>query len=561
MTVTEIRLPFDRAVEVTGTGIEPSGAFLAGGVPVDPRNDRQLAALLEAGSLCNRARLVRSPEGWSVLGDPTEGALIVAAAKGGLATEEVSRGRDLLAEFSFSSERKRMTVVYRENGFARAYTKGAAEVVLGLCSGYLDSGGEVRKLTGELKGKISSTMVEMAGRGLRVLALARRDLPGGSGMQVELVERELVFLGLAGLLDPARPEVFGAMERARKAGISVLMVTGDNPLTAEAVARQVGMEVDRVHGGGEIESAADEDLEKWVDRPFGVFARVVPRHKLRIVEALHRLGRVVAMTGDGVNDAPALKRADVGIAMGVKGTDVARESAEVVLMDDNFNSIVAGIEEGRRQYDNIQKFTRYLLSSNFAEIIAIAGGMFFGLPLIMVPIQILWMNLVTDSVAALALGLEPAEPDIMSRPPRRADAPVLNKVSFFWILGIGLYMGLATLILFYREIQSGLPENEARSLAFTALVIMEMVNVFNFRALRSPLRRVGFFSNPWLLVAWVSCVALQLMAVYIPFLRPFLHTEVLNLSEWLIIIGLSIPLFLGCEAVKWLGYRRNSRSS
>lgn len=365
-------------------------------------------------------------------------------------------------------------------------------------------------------------------------------------------------MGIVGIQDPPRPEVSDAVASAYQSGIRVIVITGDAPQTAMAIARDIGLEAGRSITGNELAQMSDEELDTALTTD-PLFARTAPEHKLRVVDALQRRGFVVAMTGDGVNDAPALKKADVGVAMGDRGTDVARGAADMVLTDDNFASILAGVEEGRRQYINIQKFLRYLLTSNVGEVVAICLGIVLGGPLILLPVQILWMNLVTDGVTAVALGLEPAERDIMEQEPRDPRRGLLDRNAALITLTIGTYLGLTTLGLFFWVHQSdGLVA--AQTIAFTGLVVLQKVNVFNFRSLRRPLAMLNVTSNPWLLLAVVVTLSLQLAAVYLPAFNRVLHTTPLDIHHWLMILAAALPLLAIPEALKALGWwRRRSR--
>ena len=355
-----------------------------------------------------------------------------------------------------------------------------------------------------------------------------------------------------GIIDPPRPEVAGAIRLASAAGIQVVMITGDAPETALAIAHQIGMETERAIHGRDLDAWADSEVVQSLQQG-ALFARTTPEQKLRIVTLLQGLGHVVGMTGDGVNDAPALKKADIGIAMGVRGTEVARSASGMVLLDDNFASIIGAIHEGRRQYDNIQKFVRYLLSSNSAEVVAILFNIVLGGPLILLPVQILWMNLVTDGATAVALGAEKADRDTMRRPPRPPNERILNRSGLTTVALIGMYMGIATLWLFHHYLD-GDPENGAvmaQTAAFTGLIMLEKMNVFNFRSLREPLSTIGPFSNPWILIAWTATVGLQLAAVYVPFLQSVLHTTALGLQDWGLIIMVAAPVLVAGEVYKY----------
>ncbi len=355
------------------------------------------------------------------------------------------------------------------------------------------------------------------------------------------------------MTDPPRPEVPAAIHLAQRAGIRVFMITGDAAPTALAIARRIGLPATYALTGQELDTMDNTSLSEALENDV-VFARTTPEDKLRIVGILQDQGHIVAMTGDGVNDAPALKKADIGIAMGVRGTDVARGASDIVLTDDNFSSIISAIEEGRRQYDNIQKFVRYLLSSNTGEIVAIFLNILLGGPLILLPVQILWMNLITDGLTAVALGLEPAEKTVMHRPPRDPRRPILDRQGILVIAVLGSYIGLVTLALFHYYLHNSDPSKAALAgtVAFTAIILIEKVNVLNFRALHSPLSTVGFFSNPWILLAIVAMIGLQVAAVYVPFLQQALHTVPLGLGDWGLMLVLSLPIFLIAEAYKWM---------
>jgi Ca2+-transporting ATPase len=546
MTVTRIWLPAG-TVEVTGTGYDPAGHFESGGTRVDPDDRTDLAALLETGLICNHAHLTRDAAGWHQMGEPTEAALIVAAHKAWL---EPGGAHDSISEFSFSSARKRMTVVTHRGESRRAHVKGAPEVILGRC-GLIRDGDTDRRLTAADRDRVEQVYREMAGEGLRTLALARRDLPSHIDLDEDAVERDLTLLGVVGIIDPPRPEVPAALELASRAGIRTIMITGDAAGTAATIAANVGLEVDRTVNGPELSEMSDAELA-LVLRERVLFARTAPAHKLRIVRLLQEEGAIVAMTGDGVNDAPALKQADIGVAMGMRGTDVAKAASDMVLTDDNFASIVGAVEEGRRQYDNIQKFVRYLLSSNAGEVVAVFFNILIGAPLILLPVQILWMNLITDGVTAVALGVEPAADDLMRQPPRGAREPIVTRSAALTIVALGLYVGGGSLWLFHHYLEANADLNlaKAQTMAFVGIVVLEKINVFNFRSLRQPISRIGFFSNPWLLGAWAAMLSLQVAAVYVPFLQDVLHTVPLGWRDWVTIFLVALPVFLIVEGIK-----------
>jgi Ca2+-transporting ATPase len=544
MTVRKIWVPAG-VIEATGVGYSPDGAFLT-----NAASHSELVTALETGVWCNHARVQRDERGWWAFGEPTEAALITAATKAGVEVTTRPAG-----EFSFSSSRKRMTIIEDAGPQSVAHVKGAPEVILERCVA-VGWGDTARPLDEARRDRIKRIYEGFATQGYRTLALARRHLPEGIAMTADLVEQQLSLLGIAAILDPPRTEVPEAVARAHGAGIKVVVITGDAPETARAIAERVGLEADKAVTGTALDGLSDAMLRDAIAAET-VFARTTPEHKLRIVELLQRDGAVVAMTGDGVNDAPALKKADIGIAMGLRGTDVARGAADLVLTDDNFASIVGAVAEGRRQYDNIQKFIRYLLSSNTGEVIAVLTNIMLQAPLILLPVQILWMNLVTDGLTALALGVEPAEDDIMARPPRDPRQPIITRESVANIVGFGAYVGLGSLFLFHLY-QSGFDQGlvKAQTMAFTGMVLLEHMNVFNFRSLHSPMRQVGFFSNPWLLAAWSLTILLQAAVVYVPFLQTAFGTVALTFSDWLWVFAVAVPIFLGGELIKMRRSRR-----
>jgi Ca2+-transporting ATPase len=548
MAVVRVKTP-GAEVTVTGTGYAPEGEFLLDGRAIDPGDYPGLRQFLRAVLLCNHATIAHDGDGgWRIFGTPTEGALVVAAAKAGLSREDAPEAVD---EFSFDSTRKRMTIIYREDDGDVAYVKGAPEVLLARSSGVLVDGSVVA-LTDDLRETIREDIAGYASGGLRVLGAAYRPLPADLPRTADAVEEDLIFLGFAGILDPPRPEAAEAIRLCRSAGIDVIMITGDNPLTAYAIAEDLGLPSEGALTGTDLEALTDDELEARL-RVTKVLSRVTAAHKLRVIDILSRKRAVIAMTGDGVNDAPALKKASIGIAMGIKGTDVAKESSDMVLVDDNFASIVAGVEEGRREYDNIARFTRYLLSSNVGEIVAIVGGLLLGLPLILIPVQILWINLITDGLTALALGLEPAEKDVMQQRPRDPGEPILTRAAFTIILALGALLGLLTLYVFSGLYHIDL--DRARTMAFTGLIVFELYNVLNFRSFRFPLHRIGFFSNPALLYAILGSLALQVLVVYVPVFQDFLGTAPLTLADWGLLALLGLPVLLAGEVYKILRSR------
>jgi len=549
MTLGRVWLPAGE-VAATGIGYDPAGHFEQDGVKIDANQNPDLLALLKTGYYCNHARLIRGEAGWTTIGEPTEAALVVAAYKARL---NLAEPVPMAMELSFSSERKRMTVIDRERGAFVAHVKGAPEVILERCT-RVQEGGIEKPLGEEERARALGAVRRYAEAGLRTLAFARRhleDIPAE-----DRIEEELTFLGIAGILDPPHLEVPDAIRLAGQAGIRVIMITGDNPNTALSIAGQIGLRSSRALTGGEIDAMDDRALSEALAEDV-LFARTTPEHKMRIVRRLQERGHVVGMTGDGVNDAPALKQAEIGIAMGVRGTDVAKGASDIILTDDNFASIINAVEEGRREYDNILKFVRYLLSSNTGEVLAIFINILLGGPLILLPVPILWMNLITDGVTAVALGMEPAEAGIMRRPPRGASQPLIDRRGLVMILLLGGYIGLATLWVFHHYLEkSGGDLVLAQTMAFTGIILLEKMNVFNFRALYSPLPQVGFFSNPWVLAAWMGSLALQVAVVYTPFMQHALHVTAIGLMDWGLILLIALPIFILTEMYKMATFKK-----
>jgi Ca2+-transporting ATPase len=539
-------------LDVSGAGYRPHGEFAFDGKRVElaPEHGhplhRPVRDLLRAAALASDAQIVRgeAAESWTIRGDPTEGALVVAAAKAGLHKAELEQRFPRRHEVPFASETKRMTTLHEHGEGMVAYAKGAPEVILESCVARRTAEGEA-PLDEAHRRAILEAARKMAGEALRVLAVARR-----ADATPESAEREMTFLGLVGMIDPPRPEAKEAISTSRQAGIRVLMITGDHPVTAQAVADELGMlKGGRVVTGAELEELDDAALEREVES-IDVYARVSPAHKLRVVEALQKRGHVVAMTGDGVNDAPALKRADIGVAMGITGTDVAKEAAAMTLTDDNFASIVAAVEEGRGIFGNIKKYLMFLLSSNIGEIGLMAGATLLGLPLPLTAVQILYVNLATDGLPALALAVDPPEADLMQRAPRDPRAGIFTRPVVVLMLIAGAWSALANLGLFAWLLQSGRSAGEAMAMTFVSLVIIQFWNAFNFRSDRhSVLRRP--FANKWLNLAIAWELALLLLVIYLPLLQTPLSTFDMQPEQWAVVIGVSLSILPVMEAAKW----------
>lgn len=577
MTVRAVLTPLGR-VELTGTGYEPVGEIQQDGRPVaDPDLLAQLTRILRFGALANNAALVEHDGQWSVRGDPTEGALLVAARKAGLTREELAARFTRIAEVPFSSERKMMSAGVADAEHAERIavaSKGAPDVLLPRCT-HERVGETIRPLTAERCAEIQAGVDAMAHAALRTLGIAYRYLERtGSGDELTPEqEAEFTWLGAVGMMDPPRPEAQAAVELARRAGVRSIMITGDHPDTGLAVARelQIAGPDDRAVTGAELSRTTDEQLRELV-RHVPVFARVEPEHKLRIVHALKHNGAIVAMTGDGVNDAPALKAADIGVAMGRTGTDVSKGAADMILTDDNFASIVAAVSEGRSIFANIQKFLRYLLSSNMGEVqVLFFGVVFAGLiglqseqvaPLI-VPLlatQVLWINLLTDSGPALALGVEPADPGVMQRPPRDPGSRVITRGIWFDVFFVGAIMMLGTLAVMDLSLPGGFIDApggtvaHARTMAFTTLVLFQLFNALNARSDEVSAFR-GLFRNPWLWFALALSLVLQILVVYLPFLQDAFSTVPLSLTDWLVCAAVAGTVLGWRELVKLLQRR------
>ena len=544
MTATAVWMPHV-SLAVTGTGYDPAGHLEQGGQRIRGADDPCLEAALRTAIICTHARLIRDGAAWRMQGDPTEGALVTLAYKGWVDLPEPGA---VLSETAFTSARKRMSVLARPP--LMLHCKGAPESVLEHCTALLTPEGPV-PLDTAARDAVHAAYHAMASQGMRVLALASR-----AARSIEDTdERDMVFSALVGIIDPPRAEVKAAIAAARAAGIRTVMITGDSPVTALAIARQLDLPVSVSKSGADIDAATDLELQAMLAGDT-LFARTKPAHKMRLVKALQARGQIVAMTGDGVNDAPALKQADIGIAMGLRGTEVARDAADLVLLDDNFATIVVAIREGRRQFDNVRKFVRYLLSSNVGEIVAILVNILIGGPLIFLATQILWMNLVTDGVTAVALGLEKSEPGQMRRPPVPVNARVLGLKGAAVIAVFAAYTGTASLFIFYQTLPMGV--DIARTAAFTGMIVFEKVSVFAFRSLDQPCTRIGWFSNPLLIGAVGVTLLVQVCAVYWAPLQMLLHTAPLAAGHWIAIGLFALPLIIGPELVKFALLRRTA---
>ncbi|MEA5571447.1 cation-translocating P-type ATPase [Calothrix sp. UHCC 0171] len=569
----------NQAFRVTGDGYAPQGEFQLDGRQVSLEDHPTVSALLVACATCNDSLLQHKEGQWTILGDPTEGALVTLAAKGGIEKDQWESKLPRVSEFPFSSERKRMSIIAKiepvDTGSLLGnldpmlksrvkdeqylmFTKGSPELVLARCK-YIDNGKQFIHLNDDIRKVILAENDNMASNGLRVLGFAYKPLtevpPEGSD---EASETELVWLGLVGMLDAPRPEVRAAVQECRDAGIRPVMITGDHQLTARAIAKDLGIVEDnnaRVLIGQELQKMSDQELEQQVDL-VSIYARVAPEHKLRIVQALQRRGRFVAMTGDGVNDAPALKQADIGIAMGITGTDVSKEASDMILLDDNFATIVAATKEGRVVYTNIRRFIKYILGSNIGEVLTVAAAPVLGLGGVpLSPLQILWMNLVTDGLPALALAVEPPEPDVMKRPPFSPRESIFARGLGSYMIRIGIVFAIITIAMmawaYNYTHQPGYPQPESwKTMVFTTLCLAQMGHAIAIRSNNQLSIQMNPLSNPYVLGAVVITSILQLMLVYVPSLRAFFGTQILDQTQLLVCFGFSALMFVWIEAEK-----------
>jgi len=555
MTVRKI-FAGGRQIEVTGAGYEPKGEFK--GSEIDIKNSKSLRLLLEGGLLCSDAVLEEKEGKWTVKGDPTEGALVVAAVKAGLHETEVRLENPRIEEIPFSSERKRMTTIHQmTDGKKMAFMKGAPEVVLERCSHMLDGDG-IKELSETAKGQILKQNAEMAQAALRVLGFAYREYTGPTESSEEQVEKNMVFIGLAGMMDPPREEAIEAIHVCKQVGIKTVMITGDHKLTAVAVAKEMGIykDGDKVLIGEELETIADVELERIVDT-VTVYARVSPMDKLKIVKAWKARGEVVAMTGDGVNDAPALKHADIGVAMGITGTEVTKEASDMVLSDDNFATIVKAIERGRWIYDNIKKYLTYLIRCNITEVVVIGGVVLISGPeyLPLLPAAILYMNLATDGLPALALGVAPPDPDIMQRPPRDPNESVFSwDVRMFILLALFIEIPFF-FFLFYHELSD---LAQARTEIFFLFILIELIIALNFRSMKYSIFKVR--PHKWLLMALAWEIILITVLIQMPAVRNafgILKPSAVGIE---LILGFGVVVFISMEVIKAVIRKRMAKA-
>ena len=559
MTVQALRF-CGREVQVSGAGYAVEGGFSENGKEFNPSGDEQLGLALQIAVLCNNASLTTDEQAAGargVRGDPTEGALIVAAAKAGIDKVQLDAEHPRVDEIPFESSSGYMATFHRQNGSAvRVYVKGAPERVVDRCT-LVSINGEITPLDDELRKKITAANEDLAGQAMRVLALAYRELADDAELDqakqdLDKGQGNLVFVALTGMMDPPRPEAATAVAACHRAGIRVIMATGDHRATGEAVAREVGImqDGDLVLTGADLDEMSDDDLDEVIERA-AVFARVSPEHKYRVVGSLRRQGHVVSMTGDGINDAPALRLAEIGVSMGITGTDVTKESADMVLTDDNFASIVHAVEEGRTVFANVRKVVKFLIATNVGEMLTILASLLI-VPngvMILTPVQILWVNLVTDGILDITLAMEPGEAGVMDDPPRNRNAKIINGEILRGVVLVALFMAAGTLIPFLANL-NGRGIAYAQTMAFTTLAMFQVFNSLNCRSRTRSIFQMPLLSNPWLLGAIVVSVLLQIAANRLPFLQQVFGTEALRLTDWLMIVGIASTVLVADEIRK-----------
>lgn len=557
MTLEKL-VAFKRTITIDGTGYEPKGTFKEQKKTIEPLDDSLLETMLQVGLLCNTAELNQDEEGtYNIVGDPTEGALVVAAEKAGLRRNDLLKSWNLVESIPFDPDRKYMAVCYEsEKGESFVAVKGAPEVLLPMCDSYEDHG--IKTLGNRQRKKYGRLNEKLAKDRYRVLGLAYRILESGQKIDLDkAINKHLIFLGLTGMRDPARSGIKSSIAEAKDAGIRTIMLTGDQKETAVGIGKSVGLSIDEkaLSSNRSIENLSKEDLTDAL-RQSSIFARVLPEDKIRIVRSLQSDHEVVAMTGDGVNDAPALKKADIGIAMGKKGTSVAKEASDMILLDDRYQTMIEAVKQGRVIFDNILKFIHYLLTCNLSEIVFIFLALTIGLPLPLIALQILWLNVATGVFPALSMAFEVPEHDVMNQSPREKDAPMITNRYKKLILFQGMFIALGPLLVYHLALDSGMSLATARSVGFMTLAVVHMLQVFNVRKRNG----IGFDrtlkKNPYVLFALLLTFMLQLLAIYLPPLQNVLQTDALSLGSWVyILIGAIAPIaFLQISA-----YVRNKR--
>ena len=559
MTVVRI-FTGNKIYNVTGVGYDPSGEFEIEGRKIEVSEIADLKNMLSIGVLANDADINSTNGVFRVVGDPTEGALVTLAHKGNIIKKHINEEYPRIEEIPFDSDRKMMTTFHKNYipGKIVSFTKGAPDIIIKKCK-YISINGEVKVLDDILRKKILNMNNSFAKDALRVLALSYREydrLP--NNIASNNIENEMIFVGLAGMIDPSRSEAKDAIVKCKEAGIRPIMITGDYKETAYAIAKELGIakSINEVMVGEELNGISDIEFKRVVKNTT-VYARVSPEHKVRIVSALKANGEIVAMTGDGVNDSMALKKADIGISMGITGTDVAKNTAEVILTDDNFASIVSAVEEGRVIYSNIRKFVFFLLSCNIGEIIIVFFSILLNLPIPLLPIQLLWLNLVTDSFPALALGVEKGEEDIMKLKPRNPESPIIDKHMMIDIIVQSIAIGTTTLLAYIWALNTFTDSlMKARTITFATLILAELLRAFSSRSERHILFEIGIFSNPTMIYATTLSFFLLLIVIYIPFLQPVFHTYPLGLIDWGIILSFALLPLIISELYKTIFSKR-----
>jgi Ca2+-transporting ATPase len=559
--------------DITGDGYGIKGELVLSGKEFSLQEDKALQQCILIGALCNNSILKCNNVGisglwrgkddgkWNIEGDPTEGALLVAAAKLGVWRSEVEKTYKRLVEIPFEAEKRRMSVIYEDKTSFMLYTKGAVDTILDICR-YVHNGDKEQPLSAELRAKINAANEEMAGKSLRVLAFAYKRINAAEFRFeiTEKLEKDMIFAGLIGMVDPPRPEAKRAIEICKEAGIKTVMITGDHPNTAIAIAKELHIFREDVHqslSGQQLDKLSDDELKKMVNN-VTVYARVSPIHKLRIVKALKSCGHVVAMTGDGVNDAPAVREASIGISMGKSGTDVTKEASAMILTDDNFATIVAAVEEGRCIYDNIRKFIRYLLACNLGEVLTMFIAIVVGLPLPLLPVQILWVNLITDGLPAIALGIDTHDPAVMHRPPRSSKESVFSRGLSRKILIRGIQIGASTVLIFALVFLVQDDLELARTMAFVTLVVSQLFHVFDCRSENVSAFEIGLAKNKFLIFTVFCSILMEIAVIYNPFLRDVFQTVSLTVYDWLLVIVISGWAFI-LNGLKYLLFGKTKK--
>jgi calcium-translocating P-type ATPase len=545
MTVRTV-VSAEKIYTVEGIGYTPEGNIFENGSRVEPEKDKVLWQFLRTARISNNSEILKDRDGsWKLTGTPTEGALLALSYKAGLKDIKNSR----LDSIPFESEHKYLATLNRINGDVFAFITGAPERLLDMCTRQLTAGGEKEIDRPYWEGK----MEEVAGKGQRLLGAALKKM----GNDVTTIEKEdltgnIIFLGFAGIIDPPRDEVVDAIRECKEAGIRVKMITGDHAITARTIGKEIGIgDGEKVMTGSELEKMSDQQFAEIVDQ-YDIYARTSPEHKLKLVTALQNNGKLCAMTGDGVNDAPALKKANIGIAMGIKGTEVSKDASEMVLTDDNFATIVCAVEEGRTVYDNIRKSLLFILPTNGAEALVLMSAILLGIIMPITPVQILWVNMVTAVTLALALSMEPMEDKIMERPPRRPGEPILGKLFLWRIAFVSVLIGGFTMLMFNYMLNSYGDEIIARTVAVNTLVAGQLFYLFNCRKIRLPSIGKGFFENKFIFLAAGALVILQAVFVYVPFMNTAFETAPIRADYWLFPLGAGLAVFIIVEIEKFL---------